>query len=277
MTAFLRIEVPAAAAELCADAAWTVGCLGIEEVATGERGCVVLIVSVDNVLVTHMRSALARFGEPVAIERDTTGWVESWKPWARVLDLGELRVGPPWVEMDDPAVRIDPGRAWGHGAHPTTELILRWLTTAAERSGSLCDVGSGSGVLAVTAAALGCSSVAALDVDPEAPSVIAANARRNGVSVELVDDTAPALAATGRRFDVVVANIDAPVLEELAPALVALTRPGGMLVLSGMLNERSAAVQARFTDSGAGEIVWQETLDGWTAVAVSLPPQCSAT
>jgi ribosomal protein L11 methyltransferase len=113
------------------------------------------------------------------------GWEDNWRSFHRPVEIGPLWVGPPW--LDPPpgaaAVVIDPGRAFGTGAHPTTRLCLEFLLR--QRPGSLLDLGCGSGVIAIAAAALGYRPVLAVDLDPVAVEVASANARANGAAIEV--------------------------------------------------------------------------------------------
>jgi ribosomal protein L11 methyltransferase len=112
-----------------------------------------------------------------------SGWENSWKAWHRPVVAGGLWIGPPWLEpaTGRPAVVIDPGRAFGTGAHATTRICLELLAGLAR--GSLLDIGCGSGVLAIAAARLGFAPVLAVDVDPIAVEATVANAAANGVDL----------------------------------------------------------------------------------------------
>jgi len=158
----------------------------------------------------------ASFGE-VSSERVEPGWEDNWRTFHRPVEIGRLWVGPPWEEAREgllPVV-IDPGRAFGTGAHPTTRLCLELLQEL--EPASLLDVGCGSGVLAIAAARLGFAPITALDNDPEAIEATLASAEANGVSLDvrladvLTDSLPPA--------EVAVCNISLPVLEALAPRL----------------------------------------------------------
>jgi ribosomal protein L11 methyltransferase len=142
-----------------------------------------------------------------AVEEVAPGWEDNWREFHRGVIAGGLWIGPPWelAPAGVPAVVIDPGRAFGTGAHPTTRLCLEHLAGLPSR-GSALDVGCGSGVLAIAAVRLGFGPVVAIDVDPVALEVARSNAAANGVAIEIrlgdaaVDPSPPS--------DVVVANIE---------------------------------------------------------------------
>ena len=144
-------------------------------------------------------------------------WADRWRVFHRPVLVGPLWVGPPWDEAPPGpvAVVIDPGRAFGTGAHATTRLCLQLLT--ANPAGSLLDVGCGSGVLAIAGAKLGCDPVVALDDDPAAVAAARANAARNGVSIEVRE--ADAFAGPLPAADSVVANLTLALVEGLAQRL----------------------------------------------------------
>jgi ribosomal protein L11 methyltransferase len=133
------------------------------------------------------------------------GWEDGWRSFHRSVMAGGVWLGPPWEEAphDVPSAVIEPGRAFGTGAHPTTRLCLELLAAGAR--GSLLDIGCGSGVLSIAAMRLGYGPVVAVDDDPVAVEIAAANARANAVEIEVrvADATAAALPPT----DVAVANV----------------------------------------------------------------------
>jgi ribosomal protein L11 methyltransferase len=156
------------------------------------------------------------------------GWEDNWRAFHRPVEIGKLWVGPPWEEPPQgllPVV-IDPGGAFGTGAHPTTRLCLELLQEL--EPASLLDIGCGSGVLAIAAAKLGFSSVVALDNDPEAIEATLTNTKANGVSLDA--RLADVLAASLPPVEVAVCNISLQALEELASGLEC-----GTLVASGFL------------------------------------------
>jgi ribosomal protein L11 methyltransferase len=180
-------------------------------------------------------------------------WAERWRTFHRPVRVGPLWVGPPWLEPDQDAISVvvEPGHAFGTGAHPTTRLCLEILL-GLER-GSLLDIGCGSGVLAIGAAKLGFSPVVAVDSDPAAVEATEANAAANGVAVDarLVDALDPAadLPAAG----VGVANIAHEVIARLSPRLQC-----DLLVASGYLEGDQPAPQGF-------RLVRRHGAEGWAA------------
>jgi ribosomal protein L11 methyltransferase len=180
------------------------------------------------------------------------GWEDAWKDFHHGVAIGRLWVGPPWEPP--PAglvpVVIDPGRAFGTGAHPTTRLCLELLQEAEPTS--LVDVGSGSGVLSIAAAKLGFAPVGAFDLDEVAMETTAANAEANGAGVNVLDELRPAALA--------VMNIALDVVEGLLPKLRV-----ERAIVSGYLE--------RDDPRAAG---WQRldrrVLDGWAADVLEFRP-----
>jgi ribosomal protein L11 methyltransferase len=144
-------------------------------------------------------------------------WEDRWRQFHKPVRVGSLWIGPPWEEPDERAIAvvIDPGRAFGTGGHPTTQLCLELL--AGEERGSVLDIGCGSGVLSIAAAKLGFQPVLAFDFDPQAVEATERNAADNGVSIDvrqadLLEDDLP-------DADLALANIAAEAVLALAPRL----------------------------------------------------------
>ncbi len=163
-------------------------------------------------------------------EEVESGWDRRWREFHRPVRVGPLWIGPPWEAAPDDAVAvvIDPGRAFGTGAHATTRLCLELLLE--QEPTSLLDVGCGSGVVSIAAARLGFAPVTGIDVDPAAIEETRRSAAANGVRVEgrLLDAGTGPLPAAG----LTVANVSLEVVETLRPS-------GAALVTSGYL-ERDA-------------------------------------
>jgi ribosomal protein L11 methyltransferase len=197
---------------------------------------------------------------PVA-EQD---WVRATQAqFAPIRAAPGLWIVPSWCEPPEPGaviLTLDPGLAFGTGSHPTTRLCLGWLAACLRRGESVLDYGCGSGILAIAAARLGAARVVAIDIDPQAVRSTAANASNNAVTVDarITTDAPPQPA------DVVLANILAGPLKVLAPMLTSLMRPGGSIVLAGLLERQAAEVAAAYPGV---DLEVYATLDGWACLA----------
>jgi ribosomal protein L11 methyltransferase len=209
-------------------------------------------------------------------------WAEAWKAHFTPLAVGRrLWVVPAWVDPANLAlpaeavvIRLDPGMAFGTGLHPTTQLCLAALEARVRPGAAVLDVGTGSGILAIGAALLGAGRVVGLDIDPKAVEIAAANAAQSGVAVELrvgSIEAAEGVAAPGaHRFDLVVANLLAGTIIELAEALAARVAPGGALIASGILAEQAGAVGAAL--AAAGLALADTAVQGdWVALVARRP------
>ena len=174
-------------------------------------------------------------------------WLDQYQPmrFGRRLWIYPWTIEPP---ADDGAVvvRLDPGLAFGTGTHPTTALCLEWLDGLPLAGRTVLDFGCGSGVLAIAALKLGASHAVGIDNDPQALQATADNAERNGVAAAL--SLATPEQAPPQPCAVVVANILANALDALAPRIAALTAPGGVLALSGILAGQEGALLARYAE-----------------------------
>jgi len=269
----LVVTVPASEAELAADSLWALGVTGIEERGgtTGTADDVVELwtsLGDDAGAVSRAAEAFPARWRWRLVELDAAV-IEAWKAHARASWIErDLVVVPTWLAFDpDPdatVVRIDPGATFGLGDHPTTVLSIRAIRAALAPGNRVLDVGCGSGVLAVTACVLGAGSARAIDVSPAAPPVTEANARVNGVDDKVDVDLTP-IAEIDSSFDVVVANILAPVLVDLAGDLRRVLAPDGALVVSGMLADRQDHVMAALAPLHETE---RRTKEGWIAVTL---------
>jgi ribosomal protein L11 methyltransferase len=241
----VSLSAPLARAEEARAAVLELAPEGFEEAQHDDAITFGLYVDAERVLAIR-----AAFGD-TRVDPVAPGWEDAWRAFHRPVRAGGVWIGPPWElpPAGAPVVVIDPGRAFGTGAHPTTRLCVELLATAPR--GSLLDVGCGSGVLAIAAARLGYGPLAAIDDDPVAVEVTGANALANGVEVE----TAVVDAAAGPlpQAHLAVANILLGAVESVLPRL--RTR---FAITSGYLaGERPEA-------SGWSWMECRE-LDGWAA------------
>jgi ribosomal protein L11 methyltransferase len=185
-------------------------------------------------------------------------WAEAWKAHFPVLRVGRrLVIRPTWrrhrSEPSDVVLALDPGMAFGTGLHPTTRLCLELVEDLADRgmlaSARVLDVGCGSGILAIAAARLGAASVLGVDPDPIAIESTTANARRNRLARRIRARQASIPSGEGP-FDVVLANLIASLLVELAPRLREELVPGGTIVASGIFVDRVDEVRRAFESAG---------------------------
>ncbi len=215
-------------------------------------------------------------------ERQEEDWENTWKDnfsLVRVTDRFVTR--PPWHQYEprsgEMVIEVDPGTAFGTGQHATTRQCMQALEEEIEPGDLVLDVGTGSGTLCTAAALLGARSVDALDIDPAAIRVARQTAERNGVG----DKVHVALGSPGPdgpfpgTYDVVVVNIIARVLIELAPALAAAIKPGGDLILGGIPDDKVDVVREAFL---AEDLAFnrQTTMNGWSTF-VFRKPESSAT
>ena len=187
----------------------------------------------------------------IGVEPLDDDWQERWKTFFRPTRAGHrFIIRPPWEEPTDRRpgdleVQIDPGMAFGTGAHETTRLCLAAMERAVVEGHAVLDVGCGSGVLSVGAVLLGAERVEGTDIDEDAIRATVENAARNHVAGRIRARRIPLDRVTGQ-FDVVVANILSSVLVALRDDLAVRVRPGGRLILSGILSTEADDVAAAF-------------------------------
>ena len=191
-------------------------------------------------------------------------WVRASLDQFKPIKIGGFWVKPSWNDDAIPQnltiLNLDPGLAFGTGMHPTTQLCLEWLSANDLSGQRVMDFGCGSGILGVAAGCLGANQVTGLDIDPQALIATEHNANLNDLAVEtLLPDQTP-----NCTFDVVIANILANPLIELASTLTELTQPGGKIVMAGLLNEQAEQVKAAYPAITFDSDVSKE---GWTRLS----------
>jgi ribosomal protein L11 methyltransferase len=220
-------------------------------------------------VLAHLK--LLRGGElpESQVERiEDQDWERSWMDNFQPMRFGRrLWIVPSWHEAPEPdAVNLllDPGLAFGTGTHPTTALCLEWLDGQELAGCRVLDFGCGSGILGIAALLLGAESALGTDIDPQALDASRDNAGRNGLPAEAFPVYLPEQLPQ-QPVDVVVANILAGPLVQLAPTITALVKQGGRLALSGILAEQAEEVRAAY--AGAFDLDPTAVKDGWVRIS----------
>jgi ribosomal protein L11 methyltransferase len=222
----------------------------------------------------HLQAfGLRPIGDLQTRELRETDWANAWKRHFPVLRLGRrLVIRPSWrrhrAADDEVVIALDPGMAFGTGLHPTTRLCLVGLERLADggrlAGATVLDVGSGSGILAVTAARLGAARVFAVDIDPIAVEATTLNARRNHVARRVLAREGSLPTDVGP-FDVILANLIAGLLVHLAAALYEATRPGGRVLVGGIYVDREPEVR-RALAAASFHPTYRDTEGDWVAL-----------
>lgn len=205
---------------------------------------------------------------------DDADWTDAWKRHYVPQRIGRVVIVPSWIPYEaapgDADITLDPGMAFGTGLHPTTRACLELLQQVSPMADRVLDVGSGSGVLALAALRLGAGSAVGYDTDPSAVEAAGSNAERNhlGGRLEVRLGTLPDIAE--ERFPLVLANLVAALLVDLAARLAAHLEPGGVLVAGGIISGRANEVIEAF--GIAGLTVTEQRDDGeWDALRLEAP------
>jgi ribosomal protein L11 methyltransferase len=278
----VELKVERAAIEAAEYALMEAGALGTETATTEEAGTLrvagyfdvapereaVRAVLLDALRIYALPSASVR--EMELREVEAHDWLGEWKKsWQPVAVGARFVIAPPWSEVeslpDRIVIRIEPGMAFGTGTHETTRLCLAALEKYFTGSGSLLDVGTGTGILAIAAAKLDARArVEACDTDAEAVEIARENASLNGVAAQINFHTGT-IEETGASFDCVCANLTADVIMPLLPALIGATC--GRLILSGILDTQANALRTRLAELGITDT--ETVADGeWVAIIV---------
>lgn len=186
---------------------------------------------------------------------DDADWTDAWKAGYVPQRIGRVVIVPSWVDEpigpDEVALRLDPGMAFGTGLHPTTRGCLTLLQEISPMPPVLLDVGSGSGILALAALRLGAERAVCYDTDPLAVEATLANAAANGLADRVAANLgSPPAEPMGAPYPLVVANLVAAVLIDLAGSLAAHAAPGGALLASGIIATRADEVIAALSAAG---------------------------
>jgi ribosomal protein L11 methyltransferase len=199
-------------------------------------------------------------------------WSVAWRELLHAHAVGALTVAPPWLAEElDPArtIVIEPAMAFGTGDHPTTRGVLRLMQGVIRAGDTVADLGAGSAVLAIGAAKLGATRVAAVEMDADAISNARENVARNGVAdrVQVIEGDAAIFLPLLAPVRVVLANIISSVLSELLPLIGRSLAGDGVAILSGILDEERAKMLSLF-DAGGWQVTGEDAEDAWWSVAI---------
>ncbi len=210
-------------------------------------------------------------------ERDDEEWADAWKQYYRPTPVGQkLLIQPAWLPLENGENRAvflnNPGMSFGTGLHASTRLCLELLEAADVAGRRVLDIGCGSGILGLCALTLGASAALGVDIDPLAAETARENARLNAlgerftaVTGDLLNEDVP----VGTDYNIVFTNIIADVILPLAPLVPPLLAPGGVWIVSGIIDHRFSDVQTAAEAAGF-TLINRQTREGWTAIVFTL-------
>ena len=191
-----------------------------------------------------------------ASETEDKDWINNWKQYFKPFTVDNLLIKPTWEDIpegyeDKLLIQIDPGTAFGTGQHETTQLCIRQLIHYVEKGAKILDVGTGSGILGITALKLGAQTVFGTDLDENAISAVRENLQANGITTDkfqviqgnIIDDKEIQTLAGTNCYDIAVANILAPVIILLQRQIPAHLKKGGIFIASGIINTKEKDVK----------------------------------
>ena len=226
-------------------------------------------------------SMFTDLGERTITESETEDkdWINNWKQYFKPFTVDDILIKPTWEEIpeehkDKLLIQIDPGTAFGTGQHETTQLCIRQLRKYVTPETVLLDVGTGSGILGITALKLGAKAVFGTDLDENAITAVGENLEANGIDSEkfavlqgnMIDDKDVQDAAGYEKYDVAVANILADVIILLQKEVPVHLKKGGIFITSGIINMKEEAVRAAFAANDAFEVIEVTYQGEWLSV-----------
>jgi ribosomal protein L11 methyltransferase len=225
--------------------------------------------------IYYLRRLYPKIPAPTFQRVEEEDWAEAWKQGYHPIRVGEhFLIRPAWIDVepkpDDIVIEMDPGMAFGTGTHPTTQLCLQACELFARPGLTMLDLGTGSGILAIGAAKLGCDHVLARDTDEVAVRSAQENVQRNGVTnrVTVEQGSLDDLVDDARQFDLCVANLTAKIITRLAgQGIERLAKPGGTFVFSGLIDDQADEVSQVLQVAGLRPVA-QHRLDDWTMLVM---------
>ena len=212
-------------------------------------------------------------------ETEDKDWINNWKQYFKPFTVDDILIKPTWEAIpeehkDKLLIQIDPGTAFGTGMHETTQLCIRQLKKYVGSETTVLDVGTGSGILGITALKLGAKEVFGTDLDENAIAAVGENLEANGISGDkfkvlqgnIIDDKEVQDAAGYECYDVVVANILADVIIMLQKEIPVHIKKGGIFITSGIINMKEEAVKEAFAANEAFEVIEITYQGEWVSV-----------
>lgn len=272
----LVLNVPSPELEFVSDALWRAGVVAIEERPLGSKEVALFSTSEEVELWTSVGENITDVAQALANEGITCPWrveqidraiTDTWRQHAECIQVTEeVMICPSWkkssLDSEKRVIFIDPHDMFGHGNHPTTQLALRLALGHCERRSNVVDVGCGSGVLAVALSVLRETKCRAFDIHPSTASVVLSNARLNDCHIQVEEGFADIQSGWA---DVVLANILAPVLIDLAVDIERICQRGAVIVLAGLRSDQGERVLSAYS---GWRVVDEEECDGWLGLVL---------
>ena len=222
-------------------------------------------------------------GSIVVDETEDVDWINNWKQYFKQFYVDDILIIPSWEEVkpedkDRMIIHIDPGTAFGTGMHETTQLIIRELKKYVKPGMEILDVGTGSGILSIVALKLGAKHAIGTDLDICTINAVAENKEANGIPEEdmeliignLIDDKEVQDTVGYEKYDIVLANILADVLEALTPEVIHQMKPGALYITSGIIDDKEECVKEAILKAGL-QIVEINYQNEWVAITARKP------
>ena len=279
----IKIRTTSETDDIISNFLFEIGCTGCHSTEDGLKAYFdekVPSIEIVEKLKTYLNE-LSELGFDVSghdIDVDIIGnrdWNAEWKKTLKPIYIfPDVIIKPSWIELTAPdnalVIRMDPKMAFGTGTHATTQLVMKLMRSQLKRAQRVLDIGTGSGILSILAVLLFRCSVIAFDIDPMAVATAKENCIENGVSdnVRLFIGTIESLKKTG--FDVILANINRLEIERIIPAINDRIKPGGTIILSGILTEEENLIQIALNKLNYKSLI-KSIQEEWLGLALQMP------